>query len=45
MSVNKLLHEAQTPEVIGYADPWIVALGDSTAIKVRGASDCHNLLS
>lgn len=30
-----LRKDGYPPEIIGYAEPWIVAPGDSVAIKVR----------
>ncbi|CAO2655159.1 Nn.00g102230.m01.CDS01 [Neocucurbitaria sp. VM-36] len=34
MSANNIEEGGQPPEIIGYAEPWIVAPGDSVAIKI-----------
>jgi len=34
MSAVRVGEEGYPPEIIGYAQPWIVAPGDSVAIKV-----------
>lgn len=37
MSVNAEAGDS-IPEIIGYAEPWIVAPGDNVEIKVRSAT-------
>lgn len=35
MTVMEIGKEGYPPEIIGYAEPWIVAPGEPVAIKVR----------
>ena len=35
MAAVDITEDGNPPEIIGYAEPWIVAPGDSVAIKVR----------
>lgn len=35
MAANDVQKDGYPPEIIGYAEPWIVAPGDLVAIKVR----------
>jgi len=38
MVTTELANGGYPPEIIGYAEPWIVAPGDAVAIKVRSIS-------
>ncbi len=45
MTLTELGKEGYPPEIIGYAEPWIVSPGDSVAIKVSTIAQLNVLVT